>query len=288
MSYRRDDTSGDAGRIADRLRRDLGDDTVFMDVDGVRLGVDFVKHLTQEVAGCDVLLAVIGQDWISVADESGARRLDNPHDFVRIEIGAALQRDIPVIPILINGAKVPRLDQLPEDLAPLAVRNGLEVRHPSFHTDLDRLVREFKPTTPVKAPIPPSRPKMLKLDRLRPSLDDVVLWILGSIGGACGAIFVVAFLKDMQGQGNTEWLYIVPGILIALAFVMMLVWSAPEKKIEWAPRAGVLAMVLSCALVYSAVAGGPNPGQKFFQNVCWVHPSLTILLTVVFSFMRKT
>jgi TIR domain len=144
ISYRREDTSGDAGRIADRLRRDLGDDTVFIDVDGVHLGVDFVKQLTEEVASCDVLLAVIGRDWIGSLDETGARRLDNPHDFVRIEIGAALQRDIHVIPILMNGTKVPRLDQLPEDIAPLANRNGLEVRHSSFHRDLDPLLLDLE------------------------------------------------------------------------------------------------------------------------------------------------
>jgi TIR domain len=160
MSYRREDSGGDTGRIADRLRKEFGDDTVFMDVDGVHLGVDFVKHLTEEVARCDVLLAVIGRSWVDFPDETGARRLDNPADFVRVELRAALQRDIPVIPVLINGARVPRRDLLPADIAPLAVRNGLDVRHVSFHTDLNRLVRELKPKAADDAPEPTPPPAL--------------------------------------------------------------------------------------------------------------------------------
>ena len=80
-----------------------------------------------------MLLAVIGPNWSDVRDEHGNRRLDDPNDFVRIEIAAALQRDIPVIPILLDGARIPKADQLPDDLKELASRNGLDVRHASFH-----------------------------------------------------------------------------------------------------------------------------------------------------------
>jgi hypothetical protein len=100
--------------------------------------------LHEAVAKCEVLLAVIGPNWLEARDDAGARRLDDPDDFVRIEIGAALQRNIPVIPILLDGAKVPKANQLPEDLKELAMRNWLEVRHVSFHSDLDKLVRNLK------------------------------------------------------------------------------------------------------------------------------------------------
>ena len=115
-----------------------------MDVDAVPLGVNFVKALSEEVAKCDVLLAVIGPNWLNARDEDGNRRLDNPHDFVRIEIGVALQRNIPVIPILLDGAKVPKPSQLPKELEELSLRNGLDVRHASFHNDIDKLVRSLK------------------------------------------------------------------------------------------------------------------------------------------------
>jgi hypothetical protein len=115
-----------------------------MDVDGIPLGVNFVKALHEEVAKCGVLLAVIGPDWLKVRDKDGKRRLDNPNDFVRVEIAAALQREIPVIPILLEGTTVPGADELPQDLQELSLRNGLDVRHASFHNDIDRLVRSLK------------------------------------------------------------------------------------------------------------------------------------------------
>jgi hypothetical protein len=144
ISYRRDDSAGHAGRVHDRLEREFGRDLLFMDVDAIPLGINFVKVLGEEVAKCDVLLAVIGPNWLNARDEDGNRRLDNPHDFVRIEIGAALQRSIPVIPILLDGAKVPKANQLPKELEELSLRNGLDIRHASFHNDVDRLIRGLK------------------------------------------------------------------------------------------------------------------------------------------------
>jgi hypothetical protein len=144
ISYRRGDSAGYAGRVMDRLDRELGRDLVFMDVDAIPLGTNFSNVLHEEVAKCGVLLAVIGPNWLDARDEHGNRRLDNPNDFVRIEIAAALQRNIPVIPILLDGATIPKADQLPEDLKELASRNGLDVRHASFQVDMDRLIRGLK------------------------------------------------------------------------------------------------------------------------------------------------
>jgi hypothetical protein len=146
ISYRRDDSAGHAGRVTDRLEREFGRDLLFMDVDAIPLGTNFVKVLHEEVAKCGALLAVIGADWLDVRDDEGNRRLDNTNDFVRIEIAAALQRDIPVIPILLDGARMPRAGQLPDDLKELASRNGLDVRHASFHDDVEKLIRGLKRT----------------------------------------------------------------------------------------------------------------------------------------------
>jgi hypothetical protein len=160
ISYRRDDSAGYAGRVHDRLAHEFGSDLLFMDVDSVPLGVNFIKVLRDEVAKCEVLLAVIGPNWLNANDEAGHRRLDHPHDFVRIEIAAALQRNISVIPILLDGATIPKANQLPKDLRELAVRNGLEIRHASFHSDMDKLIRGLKnPSSQVHAravgPVPP-------------------------------------------------------------------------------------------------------------------------------------
>jgi formylglycine-generating enzyme required for sulfatase activity len=155
ISYRRDDIAGHAGRVYDRLEREFGRDLLFMDVDAIPLGVNFVRVLEDEVAKCDVLLAIIGPGWLGAPDEVGNRRLDNPHDFIRVEIAAALKRDIPVIPILIDGTRVPKADQLPHDLKDLAVRNGLDVRHASFHNDMDRLIRALRGGEPAPATTSP-------------------------------------------------------------------------------------------------------------------------------------
>src|SRR5262249_38127387 len=144
ISYRRDDSAGYAGRVRDRLERELGRNLLFMDVDGIPLGTNFSKVLHEEVSKCGVLLAMIGPNWPDARDEHGNRRLDDPNDFVRIEIAAALQRNVPVIPVLLEGARIPKADELPEDLKELALRNGMEIRHASFQDDMNRLIRGLK------------------------------------------------------------------------------------------------------------------------------------------------
>jgi hypothetical protein len=151
ISYRRGDIAGAAGRVSDRLAQEFGRDSLFMDVDSIPLGINFVKALDDEVAKCDVLLAIIGRDWLDARDKDGQRRVDNQHDYVRIEVAAALRRDIPVIPILVDGAQVPKADQLPDNLKDLALRNGLDVRHASFHPDMDKLIRFLKERASRKA-----------------------------------------------------------------------------------------------------------------------------------------
>jgi hypothetical protein len=132
ISYRRDDSEAMTGRIDDWLARHFGRERVFVDVDSIPLGVDFRKHLEQAVGRSGVLLAIIGQQWLDIRYEAGPkqgqRRLDDPADFVRIEIQAALTRDIPVIPVLVGKATMPREEDLPEGLRPLVYRNAAEVR----------------------------------------------------------------------------------------------------------------------------------------------------------------
>jgi hypothetical protein len=140
ISYRRDDSAGHAGRVHDRLTNEFGEGLIFMDVDSIPLGSDFVKFIKKEVASCDVLLAIIGPKWAHAQDRVGGTRLNDPSDFVRIEIAAALERDIPVIPVLLDEAPMPTADILPSDLHSLLLRNGIRVRHESFKADIQKLV----------------------------------------------------------------------------------------------------------------------------------------------------
>jgi cytolethal distending toxin subunit A len=139
INYRRDDSHGTAGRLRDRLVRDPRSSRVFMDVDNIPAGVDFAEYLNDQVAGCDVLLAVIGPNWLHAKDETGQRRLDDSGDYVRVEIAAALDRKIRVVPVLVDGARMPRADELSDDLKPLVRRNAVELRNAHFGRDADAL-----------------------------------------------------------------------------------------------------------------------------------------------------
>jgi TIR domain/WD domain, G-beta repeat len=152
ISYRRQETSDLAGRLYDRLADRFGEDQVFMDVDTIELGVDFAEVITSAVATCEVLLAVIGPHWLTVADKHDRRRLDDPDDIVRLEVEAALDREVRVIPILVGGAVMPQRGELPDSLAKLARRNGLNVRHDSFRSDVARLVTAIERMVAVGPP----------------------------------------------------------------------------------------------------------------------------------------
>ena len=145
ISYRRDDSAEVTGRIYDTLTQHFGKEAIFKDVDSIPYGVDFRKHLKDVVGSCGALIAIIGDRWLTLADPDGTRRLDDPADYVRIEIESALQRDVPVIPLLVKGARMPKETELPPDLKDLAFRNGTMVRNdPDFHPDMDRLIRNLE------------------------------------------------------------------------------------------------------------------------------------------------
>jgi formylglycine-generating enzyme required for sulfatase activity len=141
ISYRRVDSSDVTGRIYDRLVATFDRNLVFKDVDSIPFGVDFREHLDQAVSHCQVCLAVIGRTWLEVSDQEGRRRIDSSQDFVRLELESALRRNIPVIPVLVSGARMPAPDQLPFSLQSLAYHHAAQVRSdPDFHRDMDRLI----------------------------------------------------------------------------------------------------------------------------------------------------
>lgn len=141
ISYRRDDSMAVTGRIFDRLKSHFGSESVFIDIDGIPLGVDFRQYLNDAVSKCNVLLAIIGENWLQT-DQNGKRRLDDPADFVRVEIEAALARNIPVIPVLVSRMPMPSVDQLPPTLAKLVYRNATHVDPGTdFELHIQRLIQ---------------------------------------------------------------------------------------------------------------------------------------------------
>jgi len=116
-----------------------------MDVAAIEPGRDFRKAIDESVASCSVLLAIIGQEWLETKDATGRRRLEDPHDFVRLELASALRRDISVVPVLVRGAKMPLAERLPDDLKDLAFRNAVELTHARWKSDVQVLVNALRP-----------------------------------------------------------------------------------------------------------------------------------------------
>ncbi len=141
ISYRRGDSAGHTGRIRDGLRKRFGPDAVFHDVDTIEPGENFEEVISSGLDSCDVQLVVIGPDWLTIADDSGRRRLDDPDDLLALEIATGLARqDLRVIPVLVGGAAMPQPEQLPESLHDLALRNAVEIRHSKWDVDLAELI----------------------------------------------------------------------------------------------------------------------------------------------------
>lgn len=141
LSYRRADSQNITDRIYDGLVKEFCLANVFKDVDSIPLGADFRRVIEDSVTEAYVLLAVIGPSWVNATDEMGNRRLENPDDFVRIEIETALKHSITVVPITVDGASVPSASDLPEKMKAITSRQGLAIRpDPDFHNDIERLI----------------------------------------------------------------------------------------------------------------------------------------------------
>ncbi len=151
INYRRQDTEGYVGRLYDHLAQHFDPRDIFMDVDSIPPGADFVQVLEEAVSGCDVLIAMIGPQWTTINDEAGQRRLDQWNDFVRIEIASALRQNKLVIPVLVGRARMPSPDQLPQDLKSLARRNAIELGHQSFIFDVEKLAKAIKEAVPANS-----------------------------------------------------------------------------------------------------------------------------------------
>jgi TIR domain-containing protein/ClpA/ClpB-like protein len=154
ICYRRDSSSHFAGRIYDQLENQFARN-VIMDVDDIPLGVDFVQFIADQIAQSKLLLAVIGPHWLDAHDRLGHRRLDDPKDLVRAEISEALRSKIAVIPVTVDGAEMPSEDRLPSDIKSLARRNGIDIRHSSFGSDVQRLIDQIDVLFGVREPLPP-------------------------------------------------------------------------------------------------------------------------------------
>jgi TIR domain-containing protein len=147
ISYRRDEAAAYAGWLTQILDQQLGTGQVFRDIDSIEPGLDFMEVIHRELDSCEVMLVLIGRTWLTMKGSTGRPRLQEPNDYVRLEIAAALARqDVRVIPLILQGASMPRADELPDDLVGLTHRNAIELRDTSWYTDVGKVLTALERT----------------------------------------------------------------------------------------------------------------------------------------------
>jgi uracil-DNA glycosylase len=202
INYRRQDSEGYVGRLYDHLTRQFDPDDVFMDVEAIAPGADFVAELERAVAVCDVFIAVIGPQWLSAADDAGARRLDQWNDYVRIEIAAALKQNKLVIPVLVGRARMPTPTDLPDEIAALARRNAIELSHQRFGYDTDKLIAAIKARLPANGVKPNTDSETLR--RKTEALKAVRMDLINATGSPLYQFRVDNRLFPVLGDGNPD------------------------------------------------------------------------------------
>jgi hypothetical protein len=143
MNYRRDETSAVAGRLRYRINARLGT-LAFMDIDSIEPGMDFGAVIQEAITSSDIMLVLMGEQWAAAADSSGRRHIDHPHDYVRVELEAALQGEVHIIPVLVDDAEMPDPDDLPQSLMALVRFKAVRVRRDNFRQDADRLIEDIE------------------------------------------------------------------------------------------------------------------------------------------------
>jgi formylglycine-generating enzyme required for sulfatase activity len=214
ICYRRGDSIAYAGRLYDRLSGHFGAERVFMDIDGIEPGEDFVQVIEGTLSRCDAVIAVIGKTWAAMVDEEGVRRLDDPRDFVRLELATALRLGVRVIPTLVGGARFPRTSEIPAALQELGRRNALEIHDTDFHQNaakliatLDKVLAEAEERRRVSKPGSVEAPAVVKslISKTAPlpvpSLSVQryrARWLAFAGGLVVGAGLLVAIWKNRQ------------------------------------------------------------------------------------------
>jgi TIR domain/Bacterial SH3 domain len=281
INYRRGDDPGYTGRLFDRLQDAFAPEQLFLDVDNIAPGLDFVRVLDERVAECDVVLAVIGKGWLDARDAKGARRLEDPDDFVRIEIAAALSQDKRVIPVLVGDAPMPRPDELPEALRPLARRNAVRLTHERFRADMQGLIKALQlalgeihghgatpAATKVKPAVPrrnPFRPAAVVLGALAVLLIAGGAWFWRS-SAPSSAPGVKAVAMETPAPAASAPSAAAPMAAAPLANVPAATAATPAVNPVY-PAVAMKSVKREVSLGYLNLRAGPGQDQKILARI---------------------
>jgi|GEM_PF-845646 len=193
ISYRREDTSGESGRLKDKLEQVFGKENIFYDVETLEPGLNFDQSIAKALSESKVLLAMIGPHWLKVSDSKGVKRLQKPEDWVRKEIAEAIKRGLRVIPILVNGADMPDSEELPDDLKELSLKHAQELTSSRWNYDVGELSKVLekiitKKPEPKPEPQSSSRVYVPPIPKTKSWWAKNYLWVLG---GFVGFLFLI-------------------------------------------------------------------------------------------------
>ena len=237
INYRREDTAPYAGRLYDHLIAHFGKDQVFMDISQIEPGEDFVEVIKNKVGTCDIAIVTIGPRWLGATDASGKRRLDDKKDFVRIEIVAALQRKIRVIPVLVGGAQMPGEKDLPEALAALSRRNAIELSETRIKADEDRLIDAIENSLAVsekEAELSPT-PELESKDPTTPVKSTQTTPATPPIPSTSS----IPVLKESKAWTSEHRILVSGLLLFLLALAVFLLWPRAQKAANQADQSAI-------------------------------------------------
>ena len=264
LSYRRADSPYAAGRLADRLGERF---ELFMDVD-IAPGLHFGQALTEAVAGCDVMLVLIGRSWLEAVDEDGRRRLEDPRDWVVQEIEAALARDVTVIPVLVDGARMPTPAELPDRLESLGFRQAVNLRHESFPADITTLVTAIEQSVPTGAD---HRPGAVRDRQVEQRLVEAWRRLRGEPQGATTTSTAAGFgdaSVPAAASGSTLRVLAVVTVVSYLVLVLSsLPLPSPSRLATYPlPRVLMVAATLGVAIYLVAVTRSYAERRSLWQS----------------------
>lgn len=237
ISYHRDDSSGHAGRLFDRLSEHFGEPQIFMDVEGgTQAGEDFVEAIVNGVGSCEILIAIIGRRWLLNAE--GSRRLDNPNDFVRLEIATAFKRDVRVVPVLVDGAVMPQAPDLPSDLAKFSRLHATKLSHERFRRDVDdfigdlgRILVQREEARRRAAQVPHEKGKISEINPYRKTARTLafLFYCVAALILVAGVFFTIAAASmdtsqlQLEGIANQRMAVMVasPFLIISLIIILL-------------------------------------------------------------------
>jgi TIR domain-containing protein len=254
ISYRRDDSAGFAGRLYDRLAARFGTEHVFMDIDTITPGHEFAADIERALSACDACIVLIGRRWESIALPDGRRRLEDPTDFVRLEVAAAIRRGITVFPVLVEGAKPPEPASLPEDIRDVSGRQAIELSNERWNYDVGRLILALEQLGSGGEGPPPKethrrsmrRPAMIAGAAILAVVAGIAAWFITNTGSgglaACPAA-PPSLPRSVAFTGfDTEQTYTVnlmPTCKTGMPGGQNLVWTGTSKNDvdpSWAPE----------------------------------------------------